>query len=152
MNGFFKYINFMYVHKLVYLWFWCLYISYFFHFIIFFFNLNHDVWYIKSFDIIIKTIHHGVYLTFMLEFFTRHILRYQVEFYLSLTLPRVDYALEKGSLMLCLSIVQYVYTFEKLQFPVIHELLDTLHQVGWTLFKLPSLFSLWQSKCISTND
>lgn len=118
MNWFLKYIlNFSYVQKLIYLWFWCLhfiFLSYFiFHSFIFFINLNHDVWYIKSFDIIKKTIHHGVYLTFMLKIFTRYILRYQVEFTL-VTNTSVDYAIGKGRLVLCLSIVQYVYTFEKL--------------------------------------
>lgn len=119
MNWFLKYIlNFSYVQKLIYLWFWCLhfiFLSYFiFHSFIFFINLNHEVWYIKSFDIIKKKTNpswsllnvnvknlYTLYMTVPSRIY-------------SVTNTSVDYALEKGRLVLCLSIVQYVYTFEKL--------------------------------------
>lgn len=119
MNWFLKYIlNFSYVQKLIYLWFWCLhfiFLSYFiFHSFIFFINLNHDVWYIKSFDIIKKKNNPSWSLlnVYVKNLYTLYI-TVPSRIY-SVTDTSVDYALEKGRLVLCLSIVQYVYTFEKL--------------------------------------
>lgn len=70
------------------------YVSFFFHILYFILSYFLSIK-IMMFDILRvliynnnkKTIHHGVYLTFMLKIFTRYILRYQVEFTLSLTLP-----------------------------------------------------------------
>lgn len=118
MNWFLKYIlNFSYVQKLIYLWFWCLhfiFLSYFiFHSFIVFINLNHDVWYIKSFDIIKKNNPSWSLLyVYVKNLYTLYI-TVPSRIY-SVTNTSVDYALEKGRLVLCLSIVQYVYTFEKL--------------------------------------
>lgn len=117
MNWFLKYIlNFSYVQKLIYLWFWCLhfiFLSYFiFHSFIFFINLNHDVWYIKSFDIIKKNPSWSLLNVYVKNLYTLYI-TVPSRIY-SVTNTSVDYALEKGRLVLCLSIVQYVYTFEKL--------------------------------------
>lgn len=118
MNWFLKYIlNFSYVQKLIYLWFWCLhfiFLSYFiFHSFIFFINLNHDVWYIKSFDIIKKNNPSWSLLNIYVENLYTLYITVPSRIY-SVTNTSVDYALEKGRLVLCLSIVQYVYTFEKL--------------------------------------
>lgn len=118
MNWFLKYIlNFSYVQKLIYLWFWCLhfiFLSYFiFHSFIFFINLNHDVWYIKSFDIIKKNNPSWSLLNVYVKNLYTLYITVQSRIY-SVTNTSVDYALEKGRLVLCLSIVQYVYTFEKL--------------------------------------
>lgn len=118
MNWFLKYIlNFSYVQKLIYLWFWCLhfiFLSYFiFHSFIVFINLNHDVWYIKSFDIIKK--HNPSWS--LLNMYVKNLYTLYITVpsrIYSVTNTSVDYALEKGRLVLCLSIVQYVYTFEKL--------------------------------------
>lgn len=118
MNWFLKYIlNFSYVQKLIYLWFWCLhfiFLSYFiFHSFIFFINLNHDVWYIKSFDIIKKNNPSWSLLNVNVKNLYTLYITVPSRIY-SVTNTSVDYALEKGRLVLCLSIVQYVYTFEKL--------------------------------------
>lgn len=120
MNWFLKYIlNFSYVQKLIYLWFWCLhfiFLSYFiFHSFIFFINLNHDVWYtcIKSFDIIKKNNPSWSLLNVYVKNLYTLYITVPSRIY-SVTNTSVDYALEKGRLVLCLSIVQYVYTFEKL--------------------------------------
>lgn len=117
MNWFLKYIlNFSYVQKLIYLWFWCLhfiFLSYFiFHAFIFFINLNHDVWYIKSFDIIKKNNPSWSLLNVYVKNLYTLYITVPSRIY-SVTNTSVDYALEKGRLVLCLSIVQYVYTFEK---------------------------------------
>lgn len=118
MNWFLKYIlNFSYVQKLIYLWFWCLhfiFLSYFiFHSFIVFINLNHDVWYIKSFDIIKKNNPSWSLLNVYVKNLYTLYITVPSRIY-SVTNTSVDYALEKGRLVLCLSIVQYVYTFEKL--------------------------------------
>lgn len=118
MNWFLKYIlNFSYVQKLIYLWFWCLhfiFLSFFiFHSFIFFINLNHDVWYIKSFDIIKKNNPSWSLLNVYVKNLYTLYITVPSRIY-SVTNTSVDYALEKGRLVLCLSIVQYVYTFEKL--------------------------------------
>lgn len=118
MNWFIKYIlNFSYVQKLIYLWFWCLhfiFLSFFiFHSFIFFINLNHDVWYIKSFDIIKKNNPSWSLLNVYVKNLYTLYITVPSRIY-SVTNTSVDYALEKGRLVLCLSIVQYVYTFEKL--------------------------------------
>lgn len=118
MNWFLKYIlNFSNVQKLIYLWFWCLhfiFLSYFiFHSFIFFINLNHDVWYIKSFDIIKKNNPSWSLLNVYVKNLYTLYITVPSRIY-SVTNTSVDYALEKGRLVLCLSIVQYVYTFEKL--------------------------------------
>lgn len=118
MNWFLKYIlNFSYVQKLIYLWFWCLhfiFLSYFiFHSFIFFINSNHDVWYIKSFDIIKKNNPSWSLLNVNVKILYTPNITVPSRIY-SVTNTSVDYALEKGRLVLCLSIVQYVYTFEKL--------------------------------------
>lgn len=118
MNWFLKYIlNFSYVQKLIYLWFWCLhfiFLSYFvFHSFIFFINLNHDVWYIKSFDIIKKNNPSWSLLNVYVKNLYTLYITVPSRIY-SVTNTSVDYALGKGRLVLCLSIVQYVYTFEKL--------------------------------------
>lgn len=118
MNWFLKYIlNFSYVQKLIYLWFWCLhfiFLSYFiFHSFIFFINLNHEVWYIKSFDIIKKNNPSWSLLNVYVKNLYTLYITVPSRIY-SVTNTSVDYALEKGRLVLCLSIVQYVYTFEKL--------------------------------------
>lgn len=118
MNWFLKYIlNFSYVQKLIYLWFWCLhfiFLLYFiFHSFIFFINLNHDVWYIKSFDIIKKNNPSWSLLNVYVKNLYTLYITVPSRIY-SVTNTSVDYALEKGRFVLCLSIVQYVYTFEKL--------------------------------------
>lgn len=118
MNWFLKYIlNFSNVQKLIYLWFWCLhfiFLSYFiFHSFIFFINLNNDVWYIKSFDIIKKNNPSWSLLNVYVKNLYTLYITVPSRIY-SVTNTSVDYALEKGRLVLCLSIVQYVYTFEKL--------------------------------------
>lgn len=84
------------------------YISFFHIFI----NLNHDVWYIKSFDIIKKNPSWSLLNVYVKNLYTLYI-TVPSRIY-SVTNTSVDYALEKGRLVLCLSIVQYVYTFEKL--------------------------------------